>query len=518
MINPQPLAMAHAGTAARRSAWLFSWPLIVGALVYLFAFSQWQKLLRDGDTYWHIATGQWILEHGAIPKVDPFSHTMRGAPWTAHEWLSEVVLAVAHAFGEWTAVVAVTALAFAATTTLLTRALLRSLEPIYVLLFAALAVALTGGHLLARPHILTMPMMMIWTIGLVRASESGRAPTPWLLPVMALWANMHGGFTLGLALAFVFAAEAVWNARREQRVRSTLKSWAVFLALAIACSLVTPHGTQGILYTWQIFFDSSYALEQIGEWQSPSFQKIRPLEIWLMAGLAMVLHQGIRLPPFRLLLLLGLLHLALKHVRNVELLGLLVPLFLATPLAQHWRQKETTKQQMERVDRMFKELAQPGGMGAIAITLAALLSLTLWVSHALAVRPPESAAPTLAVRAAQEAKIKGPVLNDYSWGGYLIYSNIPPFIDGRADMYRDAFLREYIEALALKKTDGLDKLLQKYGIEWTLLPPQSPAVTLLDHLPQWRRLYADKTAVVHVRNGDPGRVAQDRTPLASDHK
>ncbi len=189
--------------------------------------------------------------NGAVPTVDPFSHTMRGAAWTAHEWLSEVILAVAHQIGGWTFVVAVTALAFAATIALLTRALLRWLEPIYALLFAVLAVSMTAGHLLARPHILAMPLMMIWTIELVRASEEKRSPRLWLLPVMTLWANMHGGFTLGLALACAFAVEALLACPREQRL-ATGKTWGLFLALALGSALVTPHGVQGILFTWQM--------------------------------------------------------------------------------------------------------------------------------------------------------------------------------------------------------------------------------------------------------------------------
>ncbi|UUZ70737.1 hypothetical protein LP415_14845 [Polaromonas sp. P1(28)-8] len=331
-MNLKTTTVVDVGTTAKRATWLFSWPLIVGMLVYLFLVVRGKMLLEDGDTYLHIAAGHWILQHRAIPAHDPFSHTMPGTPWTAHEWLSEIILATVHDMSGWTGVVAVTALAFASALVLLTRALLRSLEPVYALMFAAFAFAMTVNHLLARPHVLAMPLMIIWTIGLVRASESDRAPRLWLLPVMTLWANLHGGFTLGLALACVFALEAVLASRRTQCFASTTRSWAFFIALAVASSLITPHGTQGILFTWQILFKSSYALEFISEWQSPNFQKFQLLEIWLLSGLALVMHKGFKLPPIRLLLLLGLLHLALKHARNVELLGLVAPLFLRLPL------------------------------------------------------------------------------------------------------------------------------------------------------------------------------------------
>jgi hypothetical protein len=491
-------AVAASGRAARRATWLFSWPLMVGMAVYVFSVSQGRKVLQDGDTLWHIAAGQWILQHAAIPAQDVYSHTMRGAAWTAHEWLSEVILAAAHQAGGWPVVVAVTALAFAATAALLTRALLRWLEPIYVLLFVTLAVLMTASHLLARPHVLAMPLMMVWTMELVYASDTGRAPRLWLLPVMTLWANMHGGFTLGLALAVAFALESLLAARREQRLAASAKSWGIFLALAVASALLTPHGTQGIWFTWQILFESSSALERLGEWRSPNFQRLQPLELWLLGALALAMYQGLRLPPIRLALLLVLLHLALKHIRNVELVGLLTPLIVASPLAMQWRQAQQAKQQLEGADRFLRKLAQPAGDGAVLLSLIALAAMTLWLARARPAELPESAAPVLAVQAAQKAGVQGPVLNSYSWGGYLIYAGIPPFIDGRADMYGNSFFKYYSEALELRSSDGLPGLLAKYKITWTLLGPDSAAVAMLDHLPNWRRLYTDKTAVVHV--------------------
>ena len=486
------------------SAWRFSWPLLMGIFGYLFLyfFYHAKALLRDGDVYWHIAVGQWIFQNRTVPALDPFSHTMPGAAWTAHEWLSEVVLAAAHQWGGWTLVIAITSVAFAATIALLTRALLRHLEPIYALLFAALAIAMTAGHVLARPHILALPFMMIWTIELVRAGDEGRSPPLWLPLIMMVWANLHGGFTLGIVMAFAFALEALLAAWQTRRIRACVRSWGIFLLLTVAGSLLTPHGPQGILFTWQVLMESSYALSWIGEWLSPDFHSLQPLEIWLLGGLALVMFQGLRLPPIRLVLVLGLLHLSLKHVRYIELLGLLVPLLVAAPFAEQWRRKQRATQQLEGVDRFFRSLAQPAGQWAALACLAIVLAVPIWSDRVRPIELPESAVPALAVKAAQQAGLKGPVLNSYNWGGYLIYSGIPVAVDGRADMYGDAFLKEYVEGLTLKTPDSLQKLLDKYQIAWTLLEPESSAVRLLDHLPAWRRLYADKTAVVHVRAAD----------------
>jgi hypothetical protein len=508
-MNLKNTTVVDAGTTAQRATWLFSWPLMVGMLVYFFLLLRGYGLLRDDDTYLHIATGQWIFQHRSIPTHDPFSHTMPDTPWTAHEWLSQVLLASAHDLGGWTGVVAITALAFAAALALLTRALLKSLEPVHALMFAALALFMTANHLHARPHILAMPLVVLWAAGLVQASESGRAPSLWLLPVMTLWANLHGGFTLGLALAFVFALEALLACKQTHYFTSTARSWALFIVLAITSALITPHGIQGISFTWQFLFEQSYALARISEWQSPDFHMFQPLEIWLLCGLALVMHKGFKLPPIRLLLLLGLLHLALQHVRHIELLGLLAPLFFATPFAAQWRQSMQAQQNAETVDRFFRKLATPAGKGAVMLAFGFVLLLTQWIAHARPPQPPDSNSLAKAIRTVHEAGVKGPVLNYNGWGGYLIYAGIPPFIDGRSDMYKDDFLKEYLEALALTKSAGLEDLLAKYKIGWTLLQPGSPAVALLDHLPNWHRLYADEMAVVHVRTLiDPDTVSR----------
>lgn len=508
VIDAQTCATAAVRSDSGRSAWLFSLPLLIAALAYVSAFRFDNYLLRDGDTYSHVTTGRWILENGVVPTQDPFSHTMRGTAWTAFEWLSEVILAVAHQLGGLTGLVALTAFAFAVTIALLTRALLRWLEPIYAIMFAVLAVSMTATHVLARPHMLAMPIMLMWTIGLVRAREANRAPSLWLLPLMTVWANLHGGFVLGIALALAFALEALLAARRQARLASTAQSWGIFLVFAVGSALLTPHWTRGFAVTWQILFQDTYALGRIGEWKSPNFHNPEPLELWLLGGLAVVLHQGLRLPPVRLLLLLGLIHLSLKHVRHIELLGLLAPLFLASPLAAQWRQRQQAKPQLECADRCLSKLAQPAGRGAVAVSLAALLALPLWIARSRPIAIPEPTAPQAAIQAAQNAGLSnGRVLNAYQWGGYLIYIGVPPFIDGRSEVYRDAFIKDYVNAVELQTTNGLEKLLDKYKVTWTLLPPGLPAVALLDRLPEWHRVYADKTAVVHAKARDNLRGA-----------
>lgn len=502
-----PAAAASPAPLSRAGWWHCSLPLLIGAFVYVYAVSRGKSLLQDGDTMWHVAVGQWILANGAIPTQDPFSHTMRGAPWTAHEWLSEIVLATAHDGGGWTAVAALASLAFAVTLGLLARVLLRWLEPIHVVLVCVLAVLMTASHLLARPHVLAMPLMLIWVAGLVSAREDDRPPSLWLLPVMTVWANMHGGFTLGLALAVALAAEAVLAGRAEGTMSRALRSWGLFVLLAVACALLTPHGAQAFVFTWQVMVEDSFALTRIGEWRSPDFHRFQPLEAWLLALMALAMHKGLRLPAMRLLLLLGLLHLSLKHIRNVELLGLLAPILLAPPFASQWQRLRGSAPQFHGADRLMGLLARPAGPAALLLAACALGAFTLTLARGSPPIPPEKTAPAAAVHAAQAAGVSGPVFNDYGWGGYLIYSGVAPFIDGRADMYRDAFMKDFVNAMDLRDPTSLPKLLERHGITWTLLAPDRAATALLDHLPGWRRLYADEHAVVHVRT--PGAAGPE---------
>ena len=492
---PSLLAGVPAAPMLTARAWLVSLPLILGVLAYLYGLSQGRGMLMDGDTLSHIVTGRWMLEHGVVPTQDPFSHTMRGAPWTAHEWLSQVVLAAAFGAGGFGGVVALTAAAFAATVAIFSRVLLRFLEPIYVLMFVILAAVMTSSHLLARPHILALPLLVAWMCELVRARNAGESPRMFMLALMAVWANLHGGFTLGLLLAGMFGLEAVIEAPAGAR-RAVARSWGLFLVLAFAFALLTPHGLDGILFTWHILTNLSFTLSRVGEWRSPDFHQPQPLELWLLAAFGFAMLQGVRFPPVRVAVVLLLVHLALKHIRNVELLGLLGPLALAPAFAAHRNQARSEERQLDALDRAFQKLSVPAGRAATAVALLALVLVTGLVDR---MRPLEPMGPSKAVRAAQAAHLSGPVFNAYSWGGYLMFIGIPPFIDGRADMYGDAHVKAFIEATAPTSADTMHKLLDKYQVTWTLLDSGSQAIPLLDLSPDWRRVYADEQAVVHAR-------------------
>ncbi len=193
-------------------AWLW---LGVGLYAYLLVASS--GLLNDSDTYWQIAVGQWILDHRAMPRVDVYSFSMPGEAWISSSWLAQVLYAASYNLAGWAGPVVVAAGGIAATFALLAHILERRVAPTYAILVALAAVVLSMPHFLARPHVLVMPLMLAWAHGLMMASERRQPPSLWLLPLIALWANLHGGFVFGLVLAGAFAIDALWNAEPSQR-------------------------------------------------------------------------------------------------------------------------------------------------------------------------------------------------------------------------------------------------------------------------------------------------------------
>ena len=478
--------------------WGLSWPLLVCvlAIVTLVGYLP-NAPLHDADTYWHLAAGRWMLEHGVFPTVDTFSHSAPGTPWTAFEWLSELAMLGVYRAGGWAGLVAMAACCFGLTLAVLMRFLLARMEPVHALLFTILAGSMLLTHLLARPHVIGWLFMALWISRLVDAGEARRSPPWWLLGLMVLWANMHGSFVLGLLLGAGLALDAVlaqppgvrWAAARQ---------WGLFVLLSAGAAMLTPAGGQMFWHTVHIM-GMKFTLSVIGEFRSPDFQHPSAFELWLLLVLALALSGRVRLPWLRMVLVLGLLHLALKHQRNISILGLVAPFLVAAPFARQWYTTGTPERDAQSVDQWFLALAAPAKPLAVALCACATALFAAASMHLNPPAPMASITPKAAMDAALAAGASGKVLNEYSFGGFLIFEGIPVYIDGRGDMYGDAFLEKTVDALRVKERSKFIALLSEYGFGWTLLAPGTAAIAVLDDLPGWRRVYADDTAVVHVR-------------------
>lgn len=492
------LASGHSNEASRRA--LLSWPLLLGALAYLGVLIGGYASgvgLADPDPLWHIAAGQYILDNGRIPFTDPFSFTRFGAPWEPIEWLSQVILAVAYRAGGFAAVLALAATATALAIAILTRALLRKLEPIYALLFAVMAFMAALSHPHARPHLLVMPLLVFWAAKMIEAADQSRAPSLALLPLMTLWANMHSSFTLGLGLAGVFAAEALLAARTWPERLNAARGWGVFGLLALAAGMLTPLALDGVLFTFRTMGER-YMLSTIGEWRSPDFQSLWYVELWLLIVIGAALLGGIRLPPVRAVLVLMLFYMMLRHGRYFVMLAMLLPLIAAGALARRV-ERRAAAQDVAALDRLLLRLAGPAPPGAVAATASSLAAASLLMSAVSVLEPSPRIAPRAALEAVSASGISGRVFNHYDYGGFLIFAGIPVFVDGRTPIYGDEFLRDTFSATSLANPDRLPQILEEWDIAWTLLPARAPAAAYLDQLGGWRRLYADDHVVVHAR-------------------
>ena len=441
------------------------------------------QLLGDGDTYWHLAVGAWIISHAQIPRGDIFSYTMAGHPWIAQEWLSEVAMAAAFRVAGWAGLMILFASATGGAVILLGTHLRRWIEPLPLLLAMLMALSVISPSLIARPHLLVLPVMEIWCAGLVIAREQGRAPPVWLLPLMVLWTNMHGSFPAGLVLVGLLSCEAAAADIRQAG------PWFGFTFASIASTLLNPYGIDGALFPLRLI--NSGALTKIDEWQATDFNQNPPIAEVLGLILYLGLVRGFTLPPWRFLIFVGLLYASLLHFRNQMLVGIIGLPVIAPSLGRFFGVQRAPA------------VGEARRSGLIFFVAAAALSL-LRLVHPL-VRGDDSVTPQTALAHVPLSLRAMPVFNDDAFGGYLIFAGVKPFIDGRADLYGSEFNERYYRSMTLPGSLFADQLT-RYQVRWAVVSPTSPAITAFSALPAWRCLYRGKTAVVYV-------LRQDATPL-----
>jgi len=471
-----------------RARFLLIWVI---PIMLLGALSFAAPILNDGDTFWHIGAGRWIIAHLAIPATDPFSFTFVGRPWVAHEWLSEVAMAGAWLAGGWGAVMLLVALAMGLTALLMGAWLLRWLDMVPALLAVVLGLSCVAPGMLARPHLLVLPLLAFWVIELMKAREAKRAPHLWLALLMVLWANLHSSFIVGYGLAAAFGLEALLDVKHW--TRPALLGWVGFLALGLLATLATPHGVEGLAFPLRVL--NMKSLPFITEWQSPDFLKPSPLELALLAGVFAAFWRGARVTAVRTAILLGLIHMTLQHVRQEILLGVVGPLILAEPFGRALgrAEEEWTPWRMPRPQTLL------GGGLVLAVIAGRLLTPQ--------VRVDSPTAPVTALAHVPAALRAQPVLNFYDFGGYLIFEGVRPYIDGRADMYGDAFVSDD-DQIQRANPAAIDRAISHYGIRWAIVPPNIYLTGALDARPGWKRIYADKTAVVLENENAPATAAQ----------
>jgi len=487
-------------------------------LVFLFVRLEGAKtMLGDGDTGWHIRTGEWILANGRVPHTDVFSFTKSGQAWFAWEWLWDVCFAWIYHHGGLASVVAASILVICVTFALLFQLVRRHCDN--VLLAGAvtvLACAASTLHWLARPHLFTMLFLVVLLFVLDRAYH-GRLQWLFALPPLTiLWTNVHGGFlTEFIVLGACLAGEAV-RALIVDHAQPRAACWRRIkwlLGITLACGLCTLANP----YTYELhvhiakYLSEPYHIQNIGEYQSVNFHETASLyiEALLLFGVISGAWYTVRYRVFTpIILILGWGHLALFAARNVPLFAIIAAPFIAEGCGEmlaslekaqiaSWvrrflasvRQTATEFGKIDAVPRLH--LASISGIALVAFLLTSANATGKLKAEYDPERYPATALQVL--RGMPDARI----FADDEWGDYLIYQLYPQhrvFIDGRSDFYGQDFEQKYIELMTAKY--DWEQYLRQYNIDTIILPPKYALSTAIKESHNWRVVYDDTVAVV----------------------
>lgn len=478
--------------------------IVIGVFSTLipFLFASSPKIFADGDVSWHVASGRWILDHGAVPSTDPFSFSVPGRLWVPQEWLADVVSAqVTHVFGN-SGLAMLVALSLALLFLIIGLEVRRWASPVQTALTLLVLSMVLMPFTLARPHVYAWPILAGWIVLLLHSREAKRSPPWWMVPILVVWANLHASYAIGLVFAAYFGLEALLEEQDKKRV---FIHWGLFGAGLLGAALLTPHGVEGLLYPFAVMRMTS--LPMIGEWRPSSIGATPFFGLALLAMIAALAWRGTRVPALRLMLLLGLLALALKQMRQQPVWGIGSALLLAGPVAASFGGGE------ER-ERFWRQVGIKRNGRAWAVVVALIGAMGL-VRAVLPIKRPQSATdPTAAIAHVPPTMRRQPVLNDYSFGGPMIAAGIRPFIDGRSDMYGDDFANEFF-AVNSGDPEALTRLTKRYRFAWAMTSATNvDLLRLLDRTPGWRRIYVDKVAVIHARDAGIGAPLP---PLASSN-
>jgi hypothetical protein len=477
-------------------------PQIAFAAILLFGLlAMTARPATDPDLWWHLRTGQWIVETGHVPHSDPFSFTRAGHSWVSHEWLSEVVFYELWKHGGAAGLIVFSAII---TTTgfmlLYLRCLLCGTEKHWAAAataFGALASAPSWG---VRPQMFTFTLasLLLWLLESGNKKDRPRLLF-WIPPLFLLWLNLHAGFALGLALLFAYGAGLIvetgvgntpWKNARPIVLR--------VLLLLLACLALVPLNPSGAqLYRYPLDTLRSSAMRSfIVEWFSPDFHEwlYRPfLLVWLLLLTALASPRS--RPKGRVIVPLLLTSFAaLDAVRHIPIFVLVAMPVIAAALPVNSAPLAVSQR------RPASSRFRPSFNIAVVI-LIALFTLVKWVSLTRSQDAHEAEQyPQRAVAFLQASSQPQRIFVYYDWGGYAIWKLYPEyrvFVDGRADLYGDSLLRQFKTAMQLRT--GWRDVLDSWKVEAVLVPPSCALAQALLLDTHWHTAFSDSKAIILLR-------------------
>lgn len=468
-------------------------------ILFLALFSMAMRPIADPDFWWHLRTGQWIVETHAIPHADPFSFTNPGKTWIAHEWLSEILIYGIYRIGGYGLLI----LTFAGIiTAAFLLVYLRSDERPYIagfaLLLGAIATAPTWG---VRPQMISLLLSASFLYLLDRYIKLRK--TKYLIPLPCLtllWVNLHAGYALGFVIVGIYISGDIFElvkakvTKAESTNLPTHKTILTLCGILILCVLAALGNPNGIrLLTYPLETLSSQAMQQnIQEWFSPDFHQIewQPLAWFILALIGAGLLGRKSISPTKILLTLFFGYAALRSMRHVPLFAIAAIPVLAEEIGS--------------VVRIRREVQKPSRLVKWVNLL--LLACTVLVAGARFVSVVQEQAnaekekfPAAAVDWIIQHHPEGNIFNTYGWGGYLIWRLYPEcrvYIDGRADVYGDPFINEYLRIEGGEP--GWDASLSLDGVQIVLIEPGSSLAKDLRQSQDWEIAFSDEQSILFV--------------------
>ncbi|GAB4536842.1 MAG: hypothetical protein Kow0063_22800 [Anaerolineae bacterium] len=483
-------------------------------LTFIAIFTMAVRVPADTDTWWHLLSGRYILENRTVPLSDPFSHTRSGMPWIDHGWLAQILLYGIYALGGWAAL----SLGVAVFVTLaFVFVYLQSEGNAYVRAFGVVWGAITASVVwAARPQIISFLLAALVAYLLDRYKRHG-GRSLWLLPLIVLvWANIHGGYAIAFILMLCYVVGEGVNRLTLHRADPVLSGRQMgHLLLVMGLSFVAVGVNPN---TWQMWV---YPFRTVGigvlrdfiqEWQSPDFHVAwqQPFILLLLLTVLGLSRSGRRADYTDLALVGVWTIMALLAGRNIAIFALVAVPILVRYGTQAWEGQLEVWRGAGWLRSWLEAAGRPLAGGRVLsllnwlllalIAVAALARIYLQLSPDVVEEAARRSLPVDAVAYVQAERPPGPMFNSYNWGGYLLFTlwpDYPVFVDGRTDLYDDAFLRRYLSIYTAD--EGWQAGLDEYGIRLVIVETNSVLARFLRLDPAWREAYHDEMAAVFSR-------------------
>jgi hypothetical protein len=469
---------------------------MLASLLVVLAVLTVRSRFDDPDMWWHLKMGQVIWTTHTIPTADIFSYTTNHHAYVAHEWLSQLLIYGAYRFGGYPGLMLW--LCFFASALLIAGYCLCSLYSgnAKVAFLGALTIWLfaTSGFAV-RPQMIGYLLLIVELLLI----HLGRTRNPrWFLalpPLFAIWVNCHGSFFLGFLVAGVFLFSSAFNFRIGSLVSTswdphTRRMLALSLMLSGAALFLNPVGIKLVLFPLNFTVNQPINLGNVTEWHPLHLNETRGLGFMTILGcvfLLLIFRRSELLWDELVLLGLGI-WLAVSHQRMVFVFGILAAPILSRMLSTSWDNYNAEE------DRPLPN--------AIFLAASLLVAFLAFPSQRALARQVDEQSPVKAVEFIKAHHLSGPMLNDYIYGGYLIWAapEHPDFVDGRAEVFEETGILGEFGRWATLQSDPRS-LLDKYKINFCLLTPQSPMTFVLPLLHDWTPIYSDNNSVIFMRSG-----------------